>query len=149
MGGAPCVSKWRMRRKDDNSLTPLIFAWLGFTAASCVVMAAAILNKPWGMHLFCIKPFQSDNSPWAADGYKFSELRTGTFRTRQPPRYFIHGTFQQRNKVYGIVCVCICIYDEDIQRSHFHNVHYLKKSHSEKEDLPTVVLSRLFFLQGG
>ena len=47
------------------------------------------------------------------------------------------------------VCVCICIYDEDIQRSHFHNVHYLKKSHSEKEDLPTVVLSRLFFLQGG
>lgn len=41
--------------------------------------------------------------------------------------------------------MCTYMYDEDIQRFHFHNVHYLKKSHSEKEDLLTVVLSHLFF----
>lgn len=74
VGGAPCVSKWRMRCRDDNLLTPLIFAWLGSTAESYVVMVAAILNKPWGMHLFCIKPFRSDKSPWTADKYKFQRL---------------------------------------------------------------------------
>lgn len=26
------------------------------------------------MHLFCIKPFHSDNSLWAADKYKFQRL---------------------------------------------------------------------------
>lgn len=66
-----------MRCKDDNSLTPLIFAWLGSTAESYVVMVSAILNKPWGMHLFYIKPFHSDNSPWAADKYKFQRLDSG------------------------------------------------------------------------
>lgn len=60
--------------KDDNSLTPLIFAWRGSMAELYAVMVAAILNKPWGMHLFCIKPFHSDNSLWAADKYKFQRL---------------------------------------------------------------------------
>lgn len=76
VGGAPCVSKWRMRCKDDNLVTPLIFAWLSSMAESYVVMVAAILNKPWGMHLFCIELFHPDNSPmtWAADKYKFQRL---------------------------------------------------------------------------
>lgn len=63
VGGATCESKWRTRCRDDSLLTPLIFAWLDSMAESYVVMDAAILNKPWGMHLFCIKPFHSDNSP--------------------------------------------------------------------------------------
>lgn len=76
--GAPCVSKWRMRRKDDNLLTPLIVAWLYSVAEFYVVMVAAILNKPWGMHLFCIKPFHSDNSLWAADKYTILRLESCT-----------------------------------------------------------------------
>lgn len=65
--------------KDDNVLTPLISAWPGYAAESYVVMAAAILNRaPSGTHLFCIKPFHSDNSPWAADKYKLQRLGSCT-----------------------------------------------------------------------
>lgn len=61
---------------DDSLLTPLIFAWLDSMAESYVVMDAAILNKPWGIHLFCIKPSHSDNSPQDADKYKFHRLKS-------------------------------------------------------------------------
>ncbi len=108
-----------MRCKDDNLLTPLIFAWLGSTAESYVVMVAAILNKPWGMHLFCIKPFHSDNSPRAADKYKFQRLDCCVHEHigQESPcdiSSMVFFTIQQNVLEY-------CMYNKDIHYSHFNN----------------------------
>lgn len=90
------------------------------------------------MHLFCIKPFHSDNSPWAADKYKFQRLHgpilysTWTYWTREP--HFLRHNKALKNGV------ALC--DEDVKLTHSNKVLVRE---TLAEDLHPACLFHLFF----